>query len=118
MRAPDTLTCAVCDADAESVHHLSECFECARWFHLNPYSNQPGQDCGDASIGPTDGIETYCNDCIEAIQRRHVAAIGSERARAESMAQTMFGGNMPLPPASPGGPTAEGTRRFRRIDDE
>ena len=76
MRVPTDLTCAICEEVAEEPAHLAECLECSRWFHLNPYSNRPGKDCGDAVIGMGDGIETTCNDCIEAAERRRVAALG------------------------------------------
>ena len=118
MRAPADLTCAVCGETAEAATLLAECFECDRWFHLNPYSNQPGKDCGDAVIGPTDGIETTCNECIEAAERRRVAALGPDRAKAEGLAGTVLGGQVPLPPARPGQAPTEGRRAFRRVDDE
>lgn len=119
MRAPTDLTCAVCNEPAEDAAQLAECFECSRWYHLNPYSNQPGKDCGDAMIGATDGVETICNDCIEAAERRRVATLGADRARAEGLAGTILGGHIPLPPERPGEPPAEGARRvFRRVDDE
>lgn len=119
MRAPSDLTCGVCGEQAEHPTLLAECFDCSRWFHLNPYSNQPGRDCGDAVIGSSDGIETTCNDCIEAAERQRVAALGVDRARAEGLAGTVLGGQVPLPPARPGEPPSEGTRRvFRRVEDE
>lgn len=119
MRTPTDLTCAVCDEAAEDVAHLAECIECDRWFHLNPYSNRPGKDCGDAVIGQTDGVETICNDCIEATERRRVAALGADRARAEGLAGTVLGSHIPLPPERPGDPPPDGARRaFRRVDDE
>jgi len=119
MRAPTDLTCAVCEEPAQEVAHLAECLECSRWFHLNPYSNRPGKDCGDAVIGMGDGIETNCNDCIEAAERRRVAALGADRARAEGLAGTILGSHFPLPPARPGEAPPEGARRtFRRVDDE
>lgn len=119
MRAPTDLTCAVCNEPAEEVAYLSECLACSRWFHLNPYSNRPGKDCGDAMIGQTDGIETTCNDCIESAERRRIAALGADRAKAEGLAGTILGSHIPLPPDRPGASRpSEGTRTFRRVDDE
>jgi len=115
----DALTCAVCGEAAESAIWLSECFRCVRPFHLNPYNNQPGKDCGDAVLGGDAGVETYCNDCTEAELRAAEAAVGRDRARAESMVRSLHGDQLPLPPPGVGMPPAPGTRRtFRRIEDD
>ena len=119
MRVPTDLTCAICEEVAEEPAHLAECLECSRWFHLNPYSNRPGKDCGDAVIGMGDGIETTCNDCIEAAERRRVAALGAERSKLEGLAGTILGSHFPLPTERAGEAPAEGARRtFRRVEDE
>lgn len=119
MRPPDDLTCAVCGEVAESALLLAECFDCVRWFHLNPYSNQPGQDCGDAGIGANEGIETFCQDCLDAREREHESQLGRDRVRAESMARSFLGDGIRLPPS--GGdstPDAAPRRALRRVEDE
>ncbi|MCK9495580.1 MAG: hypothetical protein M0R75_08800 [Dehalococcoidia bacterium] len=119
MRTPPDLVCAVCHEEAEDASLLSECLDCSRWYHLNPYSNRPGKDCGDAMLGSGDGVETICNDCIEAAEHRRVAALGADRAKAEGLAGTVLGSHIPLPPQRPGEAPPEGARRaFRRVEDE
>lgn len=61
----DSTTCEICDETAET-ELLQECFECGRTFHLNPYNNRPGKDCGDALIGASFGVHYYCTPCLEA----------------------------------------------------
>ncbi|MEX1022145.1 MAG: hypothetical protein WD058_03255 [Dehalococcoidia bacterium] len=111
------LTCAVCEETAESAEWLSECLECRRPFHLNPYNNRPGRDCGDALLGgESSGVETFCSDCLAAEQRAARAAMGPEGARAEAMVRSLHGDALQMPPAAPA--PAEGRRRFRRVDGE
>lgn len=117
---PEALICAVCGQAAESAVWLSMCFQCGRQFHLNPYNNQPGQDCGDAIFGAESvGIETHCGDCLGAQQRLMEAALGPQRARAEAMMRELHGDQLPLPP--PGAsraPNAGKRRQFRRVEDD
>ncbi len=112
----EDLTCAVCGEEAESAAWLSECFNCGRAFHLNPYQNRPGRDCGDALLGETLGVESYCADCLEAERRAAEAALGPDRARAERMVHSLFGEELPLPPPTPPAPAER--RPFRRVEDE
>jgi hypothetical protein len=118
MRPPDDLTCAVCGQVADSALLLTECFDCARWFHLNPYSNQPGKDCGDAGIGPNEGVETFCQDCLDAREREYEARLGRDRARAESMARSFLGDGIQLPPSTGSVPSEPARRALRRVEDE
>lgn len=123
MAATEDLTCVVCAEPAESAVYLAECFTCRGWFHLNPYSNRPARDCGDAGIGAIEGVETYCANCIEATKRAERAA-GSGDARVASMVRAVLGDGMQLPPGAANGPAtgpaiAPGQRRsFRRVEDE
>ncbi len=113
------LTCAVCGEQAEAAIWLSECFACGRSFHLNPYNAASGieaKDCGDAVLGESLGVETYCGDCIEAERRAAEAALGPERARAEAMVRSLYGEELPLPPA--GAPAPAERRAFRRVEDD
>lgn len=63
MFAPDDTVCAICGEQPESPELLAPCFDCTRWFHLNPY-NQKGQNCGRFSLSD-DGFDTFCQDCVE-----------------------------------------------------
>lgn len=119
MRSTDDLTCAVCEEEAESILHLAECFTCRRLFHLNPYNNRPGKDCGDAGLGSVEGIETYCADCIDAARRMEAAGSDSDQARVASIVRTVLGEGMQLPQGSSNRPPVPGQRRtFRRVQDE
>ena len=94
--------CAICGEQAEAAL-LQECFHCGRTFHLNPYNNQPGQDCGDALIGESLGVHYLCDICIEAANNEASGETSSSAATAPS----------PPPPA----PTRETPRRrYRRQD--
>ena len=57
-------TCEICDEES-SLELLQHCFSCNRSYHLNPFSNKPGKDCGDAVIGESLGVYYYCHDCLE-----------------------------------------------------
>lgn len=124
--APPT-RCAICDALEPDATLLSDCFDCGAWFHLNPYSNRPGVDCGDAMLGDTLGVHFYCQRCIEV--REAVFADDDPRTRAEAMIAALHGDALGMPPPSPrtpappspGAPPMAGRaprarRRYRRID--
>src|SRR5690606_34632861 len=114
MPAPTDLTCAICGETAADATELAECLECRRWFHLNPYSNRPGKDCGDAVIGESDGIVMMCNECAEAEERRRIAALGVDRTQADALGGGPLGGQVPVPPSTSEAPP----RTFRRVEDE
>ncbi len=114
--------CSVCEAVESDPALLSDCYSCGRRFHLNPYSNREEQDCGDAWIGETLGVEFHCGRCIES---------GAASPPAE---EAMIGGpagaaNPPSAPSTPPSdapasdapparrPRRASVRRYRRLDD-
>jgi hypothetical protein len=60
----EMVTCEICDEQSIS-ELLQQCFSCSRTYHLNPFSNKPGRDCGDAVIGESLGVYYYCRACME-----------------------------------------------------
>jgi hypothetical protein len=111
------------------------CFECGRTFHLNPRSDVEGIDCGDAWIGESLGVTTYCSKCIERLQQQALAEEGAnaELARGRGMMEALTPGLPPMPATSPppSAPPREAARaheslpprskrvtgrRYRRID--
>ena len=107
----DVIRCGVCGIEDEP-ELLTYCFRCAIMFHLNPYSNRPGRDCGDAVLGEVElGVFYYCEPCLVILNDEAIAA---ERGNAPSQSP-------PLPPSvaapPPPPPAPPGTRRrFRRVD--
>jgi hypothetical protein len=83
------LRCALCGEAVEERALLADCLSCGRLFHLNPFASRPGKDCGDAQIGPSLGVETFCDDCLPA-ERDAMRPIEAP---------------------------VEGRRRFRRLDE-
>jgi hypothetical protein len=63
-----SLQCHVCGDTADNEALISECLNCSRSFHLNPYNSGDHKDCGDAVIGPSSGIEFWCNPCLTSIE--------------------------------------------------
>ena len=108
MTTARTSSCIVCAEESEQGV-MAVCFRCGEWYHLNPYQNRPGKDCGIAAISDEEsGIDYYCNNCIEEMrmefadeQRRQNIAAKAAAAPAPA----------PAPPTS-----AAPRRRFRRID--
>lgn len=95
--------CAICGLDEPDARLLSRCFDCGSWFHLNPRSDVEGLDCGDAWIGESLGITTYCSTCIDRRQQEALAAEGAdaEMARQRGMMQALTPAAMPpMPPAA------------------
>ena len=69
MTSAENLTgCAVCQQAEPDPRLLQSCFECGNPFHLNPRTDVPGIDCGDAWIGESLGVEYYCQTCIDLMQ--------------------------------------------------
>lgn len=125
--------CGICGLDAEPVL-LQMCFRCDTQYHLNPYSNREGIDCGDAIIGPELGVYYYCAPCLVAINDEINAAVLQQTQEMEMERRPGWTapGVTPSvvfePPAArpapseaprpaPSRPTgAAPRRRFRRID--
>jgi hypothetical protein len=135
------MACRVCGEAEPRPELLSECFGCDRPFHLNPYANRPGKDCGDAWIGDDAlTLQFYCRDCIERSRREAGGAPptrsdvgpapgGSPVGTAAGTFEELFAGMEQLQalldtrrPAPPGAPPparrrpAAARRRYRRID--
>lgn len=98
------LRCAICGEHGTS-EFLQDCFRCGRSYHLNPYNNQPGKDCGDALIGPSLGVSYLCDICLEEINEAVVAA-ESDAAPG--------GPTVPAAPVPPPAPSRTPRRRYRR----
>jgi hypothetical protein len=116
--------CAVCGETVDDRALLANCFDCAEDYHLNPYSNRPGIDCGDAMIGETLGVHFYCNRCLEERSQAEAAAYGPH-GRAGAAVEALHGASLPLPPAAQAPPPspppparrrASPRRRYRRVD--
>ncbi len=122
--------CGICGVAAEPVL-LQMCFRCDTLYHLNPYSNVEGIDCGDAVIGAELGLYYYCSPCIVAINEEINELVMQESQQRE--AQRQPGWRAPgtvseapaepsapppssTPPAAPRATAAPPRRRFRRID--
>lgn len=120
--------CGICGLVAEPVL-LQLCFRCDVSYHLNPYSNREGIDCGDAIIGPELGVYYYCSPCLVAINdevnvliAQQTQATEIERRpgwtaappAAQPVARSSPQPATPKPPARPAGSPPR--RRFRRID--
>ncbi|MGE3856675.1 MAG: hypothetical protein AB7G21_06945 [Dehalococcoidia bacterium] len=129
--AEELETCGICGVDAEPLL-LQMCFRCDTQYHLNPYSNREGIDCGDAIIGPELGVYYYCAPCLVAINDEINALVLQETQAQEmerrpgwvapGMAASMPSAEAPAPtppPARSAPPRPAGSpprRRFRRID--
>ena len=98
--------CEIC-GEPDAPEYLQECFQCGRTFHLNPYNNQPGRDCGDALIGESLGVHYLCELCLQAM---------NDEAKAESAAMLARPTPaIPVPTAPPPAPKRTAPRRrYRR----
>jgi len=133
----ETLLCAICDESVEDARLISECIGCSRSFHLNPYSGGDHKDCGDALIGPTQGVEFWCRVCIEQVDAEMAANPPDQRAMLDQLAAPggtlVMGGQAPSiatpqrREAASGATSKTGTppprrartqppKRYRRID--
>ncbi len=136
MTSEATADCAICGEGADDPRLLSECLSCGRAFHLNPYNSDEHRDCGDAIIGPTQGVEFWCESCIAQLDAEISANPTDPRAALDQLAAP--GGLLlpsnapPIPaPAAAPAPTAPApqareapprraraprARRYRRIN--
>lgn len=109
MTTPQSLQCHVCGDTADDQALISECLNCSRPFHLNPYNSGDHKDCGDAVIGPSSGIEFWCNPCLTSIEDAERAA-GTNDPRA--ILDQLSGADQflrPLRPDTAGTPAAAQT---------
>ncbi|RLT39704.1 MAG: hypothetical protein DWI58_12525 [Chloroflexi bacterium] len=65
--SPVESRCSVCGLAAPPML-LQHCFNCGEDFHLNPYSNRDGIDCGEAMMmednGAEFGVDYFCEPCV------------------------------------------------------
>ena len=116
--------CHVCGDATDDLRLVSECLNCTETFHLNPYSTGEHRDCGDAMIGPSGGVEFWCNPCLGQLEEDERAAGGDDpRATLDRLA----GVHQLRPPRPPRPAASDSTppprrgrsnvrRRYRRID--
>lgn len=109
--------CGICGLEAEPLL-LQVCFRCDVSYHLNPYSNREGIDCGDAIIGPELGVYYYCAPCLVAINDEVNALVAQQAQAMEIERRPGWTATPPssVPPAPPRPAGAPPRRRFRRID--
>ncbi len=134
MTTPTPTPCSVCGEHSPDPRLLSECVNCARPFHLNPYNSGDHLDCGDAMLGQSMGVEFWCNPCLTGREEAERAAgLDDPRAVLDRLSgvDQLF---QPLPPVpTPPHPTAAPEpapppprrkrrpaerRRYRRIDGQ
>lgn len=83
----DVMTeCGMCGEGVDDPRLLSECLSCGQAFHLNPYNSGEHRDCGDAIIGPTQGVEFWCGSCIERLEAELSANPVDPRAALDQLA--------------------------------
>ena len=59
--------CHVCSSSVEQHSLAEQCIMCSNYFCLNPYNSDEFRDCGDAIIGPSMGVEYWCEPCLEKL---------------------------------------------------
>ena len=59
--------CHVCSSSVEQHSLAEQCIMCSNYFWLNPYNSDEFRDCGDAIIGPSMGVEYWCEPCLEKL---------------------------------------------------
>ena len=59
--------CHVCSSSVAQHSLAEQCFMCSNYFCLNPYNSDEFRDCGDAIIGPSMGVEYWCEPCLEKL---------------------------------------------------
>ena len=126
--------CAICGLEESDARLLARCFDCGSTFHLNPRNDVAGIDCGDAWVGESLGITTYCSNCIARMQEEALAAesADAELARTRGLMQALTPGAAPASSAAQASPSrvrdasqealpprstrSAAGRRYRRID--
>ena len=135
MTSEATLQCAICGETADDPRLVTECLSCSRTFHLNPYNDDQHKDCGDALIGPTQGVEFWCEACLSRLNEEMSAHPPDPRSVIDDLAVApevlqerraeQAAAQRPQPAARAsraGAPPARRSRsrpskRYRRIDD-
>ena len=113
-------SCGICGLAAEAAL-LQACFRCDATFHLNPYSNVAGIDCGDAVLGVELGVYCYCTPCLAAMNDE-ANAFAAQQAREREIERRPGWTAAPPALAEPlAAPlrvpaAAPRRRRFRRTD--
>ena len=59
--------CHVCSSSVARHSLAEQCIMCSNYFCLNPYNSDEFRDCGDAIIGPSMGVEYWCEPCLEKL---------------------------------------------------
>jgi predicted nucleic acid-binding Zn-ribbon protein len=113
--------CVICGETEPDRRLLSQCFGCGQRYHLNPYSNQPGKDCGDAVLGEEFGLFYYCETCLVDVNDEYRAATNSlpapDAGAPNALPELPPRPTGDMPPGLPPRPARETRpRRFRRID--
>ena len=109
MTTPRLAICIVCTEESDEAV-MAVCFRCGDWYHLNPFQNRPGKDCGIAAISDEEtGIDYYCHPCIDDMRVEMADEMRRQNMTADAPAA-------PAPPPAPLAPTPPQRRRFRRIE--
>ena len=59
--------CHVCSSSVAQHSLAEQCIMCSNYFCLNPYNSDEFRDCGDAIIGPSMGVECWCEPGLEKL---------------------------------------------------
>lgn len=86
MTSDTTLLCVICGDSTDDARLVTECISCSRTFHLNPFNDKEHKDCGDALIGPTQGVEFWCESCIAVLNAEANANPPDPRAMIDDVA--------------------------------
>ncbi|HJM89912.1 MAG TPA: hypothetical protein QF624_09885 [Dehalococcoidia bacterium] len=93
----DTDRCLVCNELEPDRSLLEVCFQCDNLFHLNPRNDTDGLDHGDAWLGPTLGVQFYCQTCIDEMDEEARVESGDP---AHAILQQLSEAGMAPPPAA------------------
>lgn len=127
--------CGVCGETENDPQRLEICSNCGQFFHLNPFQNRPGTDCGNVWPSADDAFLQFgCNTCLEAqglpsTTAEAAAVAGSstgappdprELARMQEALLAALGGGIHGEEPASGPPVLQrrdrARRRYRRVD--
>ena len=127
--------CSVCGETENDPQRLEICSNCGQFFHLNPFQNRPGTDCGNVWPSADDAVLQFgCNTCLAAqglpfttaeAGAAEAGAAGSppdprELARMQEALLAALGGDSPGEEPVSGPPLLRRgdrtRRRYRRVD--